>query len=214
VILSFVLGFGFGFIGSIPVAGPISALVFSRGLAGRFRSGAFIALGGAVAEAAYAFLAFWGFSAFLTRYAFIVPVSRALGALILTALGISFLRMKSLAQAAGDGHADTAWASFVLGLTITALNPTLIATWTAVVTTLYSTELLNFSTGKAYPFGAGTLSGIALWFLALLGLIRAYKDRFTVRTLLVVVRAVGVMLLGTAGWFVYRFAQYLLGVPS
>ena len=210
MILAFILGFAFGFIGSIPVAGPISALVLSRGLAGRFRSGAFIAVGGALAEAGYAFLAFWGFSAFLARYAFIVPVSRALAAVILTALAISFLRMKNVATAGGQARADTAWASFTLGFTITALNPTLIATWTAVVTTLYSTDLLSFSTGKAYPFAAGTLSGIAIWFLTLLGLIRAYKDRFSPRTLTVILRVVGVMLLGTAGWFLYRFVQYLL----
>ncbi len=211
MIVAFVLGFAFGFVGSIPVAGPISALVFSRGLAGRFRSGAFIAMGGAVGEAAYAFLAFWGFSEFLARYSFIVPVSRALGALILTVLAVSFLRMKTLAEATGNAQADTPWPSFVLGLTLTALNPTLIATWTAVVTTLYSTELLSFSTGKAYPFGSGTLIGIVSWYVALLVLIRAHKDRFTPRTLLHLVRAVGVMLLGTAGWFFYRFAQYLLG---
>jgi threonine/homoserine/homoserine lactone efflux protein len=210
VTLAFVLGFLFGFVGSIPVAGPISALVLSRGIEGRFRSGAFIALGGAIAEAGYAFLAFWGFSAFLARYAFIVPVSRGLAALILTGLGISFLRMKDVAAAAGQARADTPWASFALGGTITALNPTLIATWTAVVTTLYSTELLRFSTGKAYPFAGGTLTGIAIWFLSLLGLIRAYKDRFSARTLTVVVRVVGVVLLVTAGWFFYRFVEYLL----
>ena len=210
MIVAFILGFAFGFVGSIPVAGPISALVFSRGLAGRFRSGTFIAIGAAIAEAGYAFLAFWGFSEFLTRYVFIVPVSRGLAALILTALGVSFLCMKNVAAAAGQAQADTPWASFVLGLTITALNPTLIATWTAVVTTLYSTELLSFSSGQAYPFAAGTLSGIAIWFFALLGLIRAYKDRFTAHTLQVVVRIVGVMLLGTALWFSYRFVQYLV----
>ena len=82
MLIAFVVGFLFGFIGSIPVAGPISALVFSRGIQGRFRSGVFISLGGGVAEALYSFLAFWGFSSYLTRYPFIVPVSRAAAAAI------------------------------------------------------------------------------------------------------------------------------------
>lgn len=211
MLLAALLGFTFGFVGSIPVAGPISALVFSRGLQGRYRSGVFIAAGGGVAEAAYAFLAFWGFSAYLTRYAFIVPTSRALAAIILTGLGISFIRSRNMQESNRTARADTGWASFALGLTITALNPTLIATWTAAVTTLYSTQLLSFSTGQAVPFASGTMVGIAGWFLVLLWLLRTYKGRFTVATLHKIVRAVGVLLVGTALWFFVRFVQYLLG---
>lgn len=211
MLVATLLGFTFGFVGSIPVAGPISALVFSRGLQGRSRSGVFIAAGGAIAEAAYAFLAFWGFSAYLTRYAFIVPTSRALAAVILTALGISFIRARSMQEGERTAKADTDVASFGLGFTITALNPTLIATWTAAVTTLYSTQVLSFSTGQALPFASGTMVGIAGWFFTLLLLLRAYKDRFTVATLHKIVRVVGVMLVGTALWFLYRFIEYLLG---
>jgi threonine/homoserine/homoserine lactone efflux protein len=211
VILPFVLGFLLGFIGSVPVAGPISALVVSRGVQGRFRSGAFIALGGGIAEAGYSFLAFWGFSAFLTRYAFIVPASHLLGAVILTVLGISFLRSKELVEGKPPERRESRGGSFVLGLTITIVNPTLIATWTAVVTTIYSTGALEFSTRQALPFALGSMVGIAGWFLLLLALIRAYRERFTVRTLRIVVRLVAVVLLGTAGWFAWRFVEYLLG---
>jgi threonine/homoserine/homoserine lactone efflux protein len=45
------LGFAFGFVGSIPVAGPIAALVLSRGLEGRARSALSLAAGAALAEA-------------------------------------------------------------------------------------------------------------------------------------------------------------------
>jgi threonine/homoserine/homoserine lactone efflux protein len=211
VLIAILLGFTFGFVGSIPVAGPISALVFSRGLQGRYRSGVFIAAGGGIAEAAYAFLAFWGFSAYLTRYAFIVPTSRALAAVILTALGISFIRAKNMEESSRTARGDTAWASFALGFTITILNPTLIATWTAAVTTLYSTGTLSFSTGLALPFALGTMVGIAGWFCLLLWLLHAYKDRFTFATLQKIVRVVGVMLVVTAIWFFVRFVQYLLG---
>ena len=43
------IGFCFGFFGSIPVAGPIAALVLKRGLTGRFRSAALVGAGGAIA---------------------------------------------------------------------------------------------------------------------------------------------------------------------
>ena len=51
-------GFARGFIGSMPVAGPVAVLVVSRSLEGRLRDGALIGLGSALAEGAYAFLAY------------------------------------------------------------------------------------------------------------------------------------------------------------
>lgn len=213
-----VLGFLFGFLGSVPVAGPIAALVFARGVEGRFRSGVFIGVGGAVAEAGYAFLAFWGFSALLTQYPIVVPISRAAAAVVLTVLGIAFVRAKSSKTEATEGEgatrakvADTVWASFVLGFGITALNPTLIATWSAGVATLYSTDLVQFTPDRAPPFGIGACVGIATWFWILIALIRRYRTRFSMATLRKVVRVVGVFLLALAAWFALRFVQFLMG---
>ena len=47
-------GLCFGFVGSVPIAGPVSALVFRCGIDGRFKRGQGIAIGAAVAEAGYA----------------------------------------------------------------------------------------------------------------------------------------------------------------
>ncbi len=216
MVIAAVIGLLLGFLGSIPVAGPIAALVFSLGVQGRFRSGVFIAVGGGIAEAIYAFMAFWGFSTFLTRYELVVPISRALGGVILIALGLSFLFGKVMAEADPDKEAKASKSesdlrSFALGFGITALNPTLIATWTAAVTTLYSTEAIAFSSVQAVPFALGTAVGIAGWFFILLALIRRYRDRFSVATLVGAVRAAGLLLLGLAVWFIVRFVQYLLG---
>ena len=203
------LGFVFGWLGSVPVAGPIAALVVTRGIAGRMRSGAFIALGGGIAEALYAFLAFWGFSTYLTRYPIIVPISRAGGAIVLLVLGITFL-VKPTSEQSVDDYAprDSAWGSFALGAWICLINPTLIATWSAVVTTLYSTEAIDFDSGQALPFAVGCALGIAGWFLTLLGLIRRYRERFSRATLAKVVRVIGALLLVLATWFAWRFVQY------
>src|SRR5262245_51236802 len=93
-------GFAFGFVGSIPIAGPIAALVWSRGLEDRTRSGLFLAAGAAVAEGAYVYLAFWGFSEVLARYAWIEPLSRLAAAATLTVLGVRFVRRPHLEAAA------------------------------------------------------------------------------------------------------------------
>jgi threonine/homoserine/homoserine lactone efflux protein len=210
MLIAALLGFVFGWLGSIPVAGPISALVVTRGIQGRQRAGVAIALGGGVGEAAYAFLAFWGFANFLSDYPIIVPVSRAAAALILTALGIAFLRGGKEEELSQLTPRESLFGSFTLGMGLCLLNPTLIATWTAVVTSLYSAEIIDFSSAQALPFALGTCAGIAGWFGTLLWLIARYKTRFKLATLARAVRWIGVALLVLAAWFGFRFVQYLL----
>lgn len=211
MLIALLLGFAFGWVGSIPVAGPIAALVVTRGIQGRFRSGAFIALGAALAEAGYACLAFWGFSTLLTRYPIVMPISRAAAAGVLAVLGVMFLRQREETPASERELKDEAWASFALGAWISLVNPTLIATWTAVVTAVYSSELVELSGWMAVPFALGVCLGIAGWFLTLLGLIRRYRGRFSPKVLARLVRIIGAGLLGLAGWFGWRFVQYFFG---
>jgi threonine/homoserine/homoserine lactone efflux protein len=210
MLVALLIGFCFGFFGSIPVAGPIAALVLSRGLTGRFTSAVLIGVGGAVAEALYAFLAFWGFSTYLTKYPWIDPVSRSVAAVILVGLGISFTRYKG-AREAPKQEAQSHAKSLALGFSITALNPTLIATWTAATTTLYSADLVRLEPGSALPFAVGALLGIGGWFGLLTGLLRRYRGRFDQKKLELVVRGIGVLILCLGLWFGYKAVRYFVG---
>ena len=213
MLIAALLGFAFGWIGSVPVAGPISALVVTRGIQGRFRAAAWIAVGGGLAEAVYAFLAVWGFSTFLAQYPIIDPISRAGGAVVMTVLGITFIRKKT-SDASGSQHElrDSAWGNFVLGAWICAINPTLIATWSAVATSLHGSGAVELNDpSMAYPFAAGCCLGITGWFLTLVVLIRRYRDRFSHVTLTKFVRVIGWLLLALAMWFGYRTVIYFLG---
>jgi threonine/homoserine/homoserine lactone efflux protein len=202
------IGFLFGFVGSMPVAGPVSILVLERGLSGRFRSGLYLAAGAAVAESVYAFLAFFGLAALLARYPAIVPLSQAGGAVILLGLGVALLRRRRPGDAAVAPRPAT-HGDAVLGFTITALNPTFIATWTAAVTTLYGTGLVTPSTALALPFSISVCVGIVAWFAVLLALVKRFGGRMSQRTIDVAVRVMGVMLLGIAVWFGVKFGMYL-----
>lgn len=202
-------GFAAGFLGSVPVAGPISALVLSRGVQGRFKAGAFIALGGGLVEALYAFLAFWGFSTFLVTYPIIEPISRGAGAVVLLGLGLSFV-LKKEDEPAKAPPLDSKRGSFFLGAWICAINPTLILTWSGFVTTLYSSGVVEFHGSHALPFAAGCASGICGWFLALLAIIRRYRERFSSAVIRRVVNVIGVLLLGLGLWFAVRFVQYFV----
>ncbi len=211
MLLAAVLGFAFAWLGSIPIAGPIAALVVTRGLAGRIRSAALVALGGALVEAVYACLAFWGFSTFLKDYPLVEPISRGVAAAILAFLGVTFIRgLGEGKPPPPDEDGASQWQSFLLGASICALNPTLVATWTAVVTMLHGGGLVDLQGRQALPFGAGVLAGIVGWFSTLLAIIRRYRERFSRAALGRVVRVIGALLLVLSGWFAVRFVRYFI----
>jgi threonine/homoserine/homoserine lactone efflux protein len=208
--LAALLGFLFGFVGSMPVAGPVAVIVFGRGIEDRARSALYIAIGSAVAESVYAYLAFWGFSAFLTKYKWIELVSTAAAATILSALGLRFMyRTPPAERPIDDGKRHVGKKrNFTLGFLLTALNPTLIATWTAAVTTVYSLQIVDFDESGALPFSIGAATGIVTWFATLLYLLKRFRARVSPAVLDKVVRVMGVFLLvlgiGIAVRFAYR----------
>jgi threonine/homoserine/homoserine lactone efflux protein len=211
--MALIIGFIFGFCGSVPVAGPISILVLSRGLENRFRHGLYIAAGGAVAEAAYACLAFLGFSSFLSKHAWLTPASRVFAAVVLIILGTYLVFRKQIVP---PPQADPKLPknrkgnkrSFLLGFSITAMNPTLIGTWTAAITTLFSMDILSFKSIEALPFSLGVLAGIVAWFSILLWLAAHYHKRFSVRALQRLVKGMGIFVLLLGIGFGVRAIQY------
>jgi threonine/homoserine/homoserine lactone efflux protein len=191
-----ILGFAFGFVGSVPIAGPIAVLVLRRGLEDRAKSALYLASGAAVAEGGYAYLAFWGFAEYLTRYAWIEPVSRVAGALILTGLGLRFVRRPDAEPPrTAPGRRAGRKRSFLLGLTITALNPALIVGWTAAVTALYSLGVVHFDPAAALPFSLGACAGVTVWFASLLGLLQRFRARLSSEALGRLMRSTGVILI-------------------
>ena len=204
--ITLLIGFAFGFIGSVPIAGPVSAIVFERALEGRSRSALFVALGSALAESAYAFMAAWGLSGLLARYPAVVFWSRAVGSAILFTLGAYFVLRKPKIVASAPDRTQASGA-FVLGFTITAINPTLIVTWTAAVTALYASGFVAVSSGHALPLALGACAGIVAWFCVLLALVRHYHRRIRRETIQRVVQATGVLLIGLGAWFAVRLMR-------
>lgn len=214
------LGFVFGFVGSMPVAGPIAILVFGRGLEGRLRSGVYLAVGAAIAESVYAYFAYWGFSELLSHNRWIEPVTRTVAAVLLIGLGLHFTfgRKKAQVDPAFEEQKKNVGnkRSFLLGFTITALNPALIATWSAAVTTLHSFDAVDFAPQHALPFSAGVLLGISIWFTILLVILGRFRGRFQRSTLDKMVRAMGVFLILLGAYFGLKLIMGLaaLGVPK
>jgi threonine/homoserine/homoserine lactone efflux protein len=216
MLLALVLGSIFGFVGSMPVAGPIAILVFADGARGRARNALYLAVGAAIAESLYAFVTFWGFAELLRRYPLVVPVSRALGSLLLLGAGTYLVVRGRPGDELGppsDRSPTKRGGKFLLGFTITALNPTLLVTWTAAVTALSSALGRGLQTRDALPFAAGAGAGIVGWFTLLLGLMRRYREKFSPATLDRVVRGAGALLVCLGLWFAVSFAVGLAHRP-
>jgi threonine/homoserine/homoserine lactone efflux protein len=188
-----VMALVFGFVGSMPLAGPIAILVISRATQTRFGEALRIGLGAAVAEGLYAGLSFWGFTTFLGRHAVVVPISHGVTAVVLGALGVRFMFWK--ADSAPKEPKSGAGTLF-FGFSISAINPTLLLTWSAAVAFLASYGLKGASPLFAVPFGLSAGAGIAAWFALLVGLLRKYQGKVPDRALTWTVRGLGAVLAG------------------
>lgn len=204
MIVAALIGFVFGYIGSMPIAGPIAALIFARALQGRGREGLHIALGAATAEMIYAGLAFWGFAALLERYAWLETLSNGAAAIILFGLALYFVRYDASELQSEDAPSSSATKGVLAGFTIVALNPTLLATWTAASATLLSSGLVSLGPSHALPFGLGAFVGIVLWFVTLVRLLTHFRERFSQESLARVIRLTGWLLFGISAWFAWR----------
>jgi threonine/homoserine/homoserine lactone efflux protein len=195
LVVATIIGFVFGFVGSIPVAGPVAALVFRRALEDRARSALHLAFGAALAESVYVYLAFWGLSELLERHAWIDSVSRTVAAILLTGLGLRLVAsplVNPMTPVVEPRSGDS--RSFLLGLTVTMMNPALVVIWTAAVTALYSVESLRFDAQAALPFSAGAGVGIVAWFATLLALLKRFRTGASRKTLDRSIRGVGMLL--------------------
>jgi threonine/homoserine/homoserine lactone efflux protein len=202
------LAYLFGLFGSIPPAGPIAVLIVSRGAERRYQSALRIGLGAAVVEGVYAFISFWGFATFLARREVVLPISHAVTLVVLGTLGIRFMMWKDEQNAA---HADGDPAKgFWFGFSISALNPTLLATWSTATAALYSHKIFAMRGYMAIPFALAASAGVATWALLTVRLLERYGERFPRHALTLAVRGMGLVLFAVAIWSGINLAGLLL----
>ena len=195
------LGFLFGFIGSMPISGPISLLVFHRGLHARYRDGWAIGLGGAIAEGIYCGLAIYGLTTLLEGFTFLEPLAKGMGILLLLVVGLYFMvvHQENREESRIAQRATSSWiGQFLVGFSVAALNPTLIFTWSMTAAMLYSLANLTFQTYELIAFATSVVIGIAAWFGMLLALLRRFRGNFSLATLQKAIRGVGVALVGVS----------------
>jgi threonine/homoserine/homoserine lactone efflux protein len=180
ILFAILAGTVMGFLGSMPIAGPVAVLVLERGLIRRGREGLAVAVGAAAAESVYAFLAFWGLGTVLYGSPALLRASRLVGAGVMITLGVYLASRKSAPRvpdsAAVSPPVGQRRRGFLLGLSVTFLNPTIVVSWTMVAATVHSTGLVGPGLVSAIAFALGVGAGIVIWFATLLRLLYRFQS--------------------------------------
>lgn len=196
-------GFVFGYLGSIPVAGPISVVVFTLGVGKKLRAGLAFSAGAALGEAIYACLALFGTAKMLERVPWLVPWSRGVGGVVIAVLGLYFLLRKPSDTTAEERRGLSApGRAFGTGFGLAIVNPTFLFTWTAASATLVSAGIgTTLGPDDAPLVALGAAVGIVGWFGTMLVLLGKLAHRVTKQSLHRIEQGAGVLLLAIAAWF-------------
>ncbi len=187
------LGFGLGWLGSMPLAGPVSLFVLRRGVAGRYRDGISLAGGAAAAEAAYCAVAISGYGLLLDRWPAARPVSTMLGALIMVGVGV-YLLLARHPLPAGEAAAPAAlgWPrDLALGFSLVGFNPMVVVNWLAVLAALHAVGVTVGGWTQRLEFVGGVALGITCWFSLLTWLLHHGRSRIRPRVFQRVISAFG-----------------------
>jgi len=169
LLLALLLGFVLSFLGSLPMTGPLALLVLDRMVSGQRRSAFWIALSGALVEGVVAGAVAALLPLVLHYSSSIVRVARISGAIVIFVVGLSLvLRPQTVTQLQTHHKGQSLLAGFLA----TALNPTLLATWTIAVTALHANGLFDGGLRASPLFATGVVAGVLTWFLVLVLLAR------------------------------------------
>lgn len=208
------LGCALGWLGSMPLAGPVSALVIKRGLTGRARHGFALATGAALAETGWCAGALLGYGVLLDRWVWLRPAAGAVGGALVLVLGLRLLLRRDgeappshLPSATGRGW----FAEIVLGFSLVVVNPGVLLSWAGVLAALHAVGLEPATRETRLQFAAGVPAGIVAWFTFLLWLLRHTGSRLGRSLLPRALRLLGALLCGAGLWALTVATRRLTG---
>jgi threonine/homoserine/homoserine lactone efflux protein len=168
-----IIGLAVGFMFSVPVAGPISILITSHALKGEGRYCMRVAVGAAIFDFIYCFIAVFGFAHIYLRYERTFPFILTAGSLLIFYYGVKILRTRldlEHLDYVGPVHPRMAKVAqeggFRAGLVLNFLNPSLFIGWlTSSFLILSFAASLGFNVGHlndVLSSGVGAMNNHAL----------------------------------------------------
>ncbi|MBH9576383.1 LysE family transporter [Inhella proteolytica] len=196
-------GFGIGLAIAAPV-GPIGMLCIRRSLNEGARLGLATGLGAATADALYGLVVASG----LTLTGWLLShgsLLRALGALLLVALGLGVWRrlLQPPAAAGATAPARSTWAAFAGTLLLTLANPATLVSFLGVVAALGQPG----QGGSAYALVLGVFLGSLAWWCFLVALVRATRHWLPAWALRAIDVLTGALLVGTGLWVAFSLLK-------
>ncbi len=185
------------------MTGPLSALVLERALSGKRESATLSALGGSLVEGVIA-ASLGSFVPQLLAYSdSLVRTTRTLGALVVFSVGLLLILRPGLFDSLDS---ERRVSSLRAGVLTTALNPTLFATWTLAVTSLFSAGWLVGGLVQGLEFGCGVALGSFSWLVLIVLVVSRLGRSGLFKHKALLMRIIG-LILCTAG--VVLFVQNL-----
>lgn len=193
---SLLLGFALGWIGSMPIAGAVSIFIVHHGLAGRVRDGLRLAAGAGIAEALWCTAVRLGAGRLFEHWPVLKSVAETGGGVILVGLGLYFLLRRPKSPAAAPTESARSGGNFRLGFALVAGNVAVPVNWLALLAIMHSLGLDPYAASSG-AFSSGVALGIFGWFTFLLVTLDFFRGRFAPRTLGLVGKGMGALLVAT-----------------
>ena len=198
------VGIVLGILSSILPLGPVTVLVVRRSLAADHRGALKIGLGRVVPECIYCGLAAFGITALLDRFPDVRVGIEGLGTVLFLVIGIWLWVQDPRPPTSATGEEDEAsrarrqrwgdWSGFI----ISALNPTLILSWSAGIAIAMSMLRVEPTTLDKLIFPVALGVGIVLGYLILVDGLRRWGERIGDHLLRWILRAMAVVFILTA----------------
>jgi threonine/homoserine/homoserine lactone efflux protein len=189
-IAALLVAFLFGFMASIPPAGPIAALVIQQSAQGEHQRALRIGTGAALTESVFAALAAGAVWVVSAHEALLHRIGFGVAALLFPIMG---LRLIFWMPSASLGQGGARKGGLLLGAAIAALNPGTFVAWGTVVTLLHSARLVV--DGPLIPlFGIAGGVGVLSWFALFVALLKRHLGRLSRGLMTLFVRCLGCLL--------------------
>ncbi len=211
--LFLIAAFILGCLAAVP-AGPVQIEVLRRSINGNLKASLMVVLGAFFVDIAYGVIAFFGIAPFLENNR-VMAIFWLAGGLILAVLGVlSILHgLKDHETVKPPAHLKRKRWAFLSGLTLSATNPVMVLWWLSGARIFQDAGLIrDFNAEIALSFLAAGSLGLASYLSGLSLFIYWAKKFISARTLRRINIFFGILLIGTALYFLYTSFHSLLKV--
>ncbi|MGM0556163.1 MAG: LysE family translocator [Myxococcota bacterium] len=212
VVLLMIAGSLMGFLGSIPLTGPIAVMAVNQAVNRRFLRGFVIGAGGTLGELIYCSLAVAGVGAMINQIPSARVWIRGFSAVLLLGVGIYFfyktpeeeddtLDADVSGEDVPDANSDSDndyFSAFSSAFSVAAFNPVLLLNWTAAVAFVFSHLEVDPSATVGAAFVVSIGVGIVGWYAVLMRLLKRYREKIPTEALAWVQRIMSLVVIGAA----------------